>query len=98
MHEVLSHPLRPIPWALANGDGSLRKTDRLRNDIGKNIPAENLTERLACIIDGLSIIQKLDGKNKAFAELVKSALKRVLHEGNQSNRIDVVFDVFDVFQ
>ena len=67
----------------------------LRNAIGKNVPlAENLIERSACTIDGISIIQKLDGKNQTFAELAKSALKRVLHEGYPSNRIDVVFDVY----
>ena len=27
MKQVLSHPPGPIPWALAEGDGSLRKTD-----------------------------------------------------------------------
>ena len=30
MKQVLSHPLGPIPWALANGDGSLRKTDKAK--------------------------------------------------------------------
>ena len=97
MREVLSQPLGPIPWALANGDGSLRKTDktRLRNEIGKNVPpAENLSERSASNIDGMSIIQKLDGDNKTFSELAKSALKHVLREGDQNNRIDVVFDVY----
>ena len=27
MKQVLSHPPGPIPWALAEGDGSLRITD-----------------------------------------------------------------------
>ena len=37
MREVLSHPLGPIPWALAKGDGSLAKTDKaiLMNEIGR---------------------------------------------------------------
>ena len=28
MEQILSHPLGPIPWALANGDGSLEKLTR----------------------------------------------------------------------
>ena len=28
MSDVLSHPLGPLPWALANGDGSLRRTNK----------------------------------------------------------------------
>lgn len=26
--EVLAHPLGPLPWSLANSDGSLRKTNK----------------------------------------------------------------------
>ena len=28
MSDVLSHQLRPLPWALANEDGTMRKTDK----------------------------------------------------------------------
>ena len=40
MKKVLSYPLGPIPWALANADGSLRKTDKAKfmNDIAQNVP------------------------------------------------------------
>jgi hypothetical protein len=41
----------------------------------------------------MSIIQELDG-NKKYSELAKSALKHVLREGDQSNIIDVAFDVY----
>jgi len=42
----------------------------------------------------MGLVQKLSGNNKTFAELTKSALSKVLHEGAQSRRIDVVFDVY----
>ena len=45
---VLSYPLGPIPWALANVDGSLRKTDKAKfmNDIAQNVPVvEVFTEK-----------------------------------------------------
>ena len=39
MKKVLSYPLGPVPWALANADGSLRKTDKAKfmNDIAQNV-------------------------------------------------------------
>ena len=97
MKQVLSHPLGPIPWALANGDGSLRKTDKAKfmNDTTQNVPvAETIPDQSACIVDAMSIIQKLDGNGKTFQDLVKSALKMVIREGgDNSERVDVVFDV-----
>ena len=45
MSEVLSHPLGPLPWALANGDGTLRKTSKatLARELEKQVlPAETI--------------------------------------------------------
>ena len=67
MKKVLSYPLGTIPWALANADGSLRKTDKAKfmNDIAQNVPVvEVFTEKSVCIVDGMSIVQKLDGNQK----------------------------------
>lgn len=97
MRDVLSHPLGPIPWALANGDGSLRKTNKatLMNSIGETIPpVETLPKRSACIVDGMSVVQKLNVQSNTFAEVSNSVLKSVLREGDTSQRIDVVFDVY----
>ena len=81
MKNVLSYPLGPIPWALANADGSLRKTDKAKfmNDIAQNVPVVDVfTETSACIIDGMSIVQKLDGNQKTFGDIAKTALKIVI--------------------
>ena len=98
MKQVLSHPLGPIPWALANGDGSLRKTDKAKfmNDTTQNVPvAETIPDQSACVVDAMSIIQKLDGNGKTFQDLAKSALKMFIREGgDNSERVDVVFDVY----
>ena len=39
MSDVLAHPLGPLPWALANGDRSLRKTNKaaLAREMEKNV-------------------------------------------------------------
>ena len=97
MKKVLSYPLGPIPWALANADGSLRKTDKAKfmNDIAQNVPVvEVFTEKSACIVDGMSIVHKLDGNHKTFGGIAKTVLKIVIREGDKCNRVDGVFDVY----
>ena len=97
MNYVLAHPLGPLPWAIANGEGTLRKTNKakLARELEKNTTqAETMPRPSACIIDGMGLVQKLSGNNKTFAELAKYALSKVLHEGAQSSRIDMVFDVY----
>ena len=97
MSDVLSHPLGPLPWALANADGTLRKTNKavLAMELEKQVlPAETIPGPSATIIDGMSLIQKLQGNDWTFSRLAELALTQVLHEGVDSHRIDVVFDVY----
>ena len=44
MKEVLGHPLGPLPWSLANSDGSLRKTNKatIAREFEKNTLPANL--------------------------------------------------------
>lgn len=98
MRDVLAHPLGPLPWALASGDGSLRKTNKAA--FGRELersasPAEVIPEPSATIIDGMSLVQKLKGNDKTFSQLADTALSHVVHEGAKSKRIDVVFDVYN---
>ena len=98
MKDVLTHPLGPLPWALANTDGSSRKKNKavLARQLEKNTtPAEyTIRSPSACLIDGMGLVQKINGNNKTFAELADSVLDLVLHEGAQRQRIYVVFDVY----
>ena len=97
MSDVLAHPLGPLPWALASGDGSLRKTNKaaLARELERNVsPAEVIPEPSATIIDGMSLVQKLKGNDKTFSQLARTALSHAVHEGGKSRRIDVVFDVY----
>ncbi len=95
--DVLAHPLGPLPWALANGDGSLRKTNKaaLARELEKNVsPAGVIPDPLATIIDGMSLVQKLKGNDKTFSQLAESALAHVFQECAKSRRIDVIFGVY----
>ena len=83
--------------SLANGDGSLRKTNKaaLARELEKSAsPAEVIPEPSATVIDGMSIVQKMKGNDKTFSQLAESVLCHILHEGANSQRINVVFDVY----
>ena len=61
MKDVLAHPLGPLPWALANSDGTLRKTNKavLAKELEKNVSAaEEIPTASATIIDGMGMVQK----------------------------------------
>ena len=67
VRDVLAHPLAPLPWDLANGDGSLRKTNKagLARELERNIsPSEDIPDPSTCIIDGMSLVQKMNSNNK----------------------------------
>lgn len=96
MQEVLSHPLGPLPWALAAPDGSLKKTAKssLAKALQDGAPAvENVPPQSACIIDGMALVQRIKGDQKTFREVADMLLTMVLREGASSARIDAVFDV-----
>lgn len=95
--DVLAHPLGPLPWALSNPDGSLRKTNKaaLARELEKSVASvEEIGENTACIIDGMSLVQRVKGDGKTFGEIAKSLLHQALLEGRNSARIDIVFDVY----
>ncbi|KAG0727608.1 hypothetical protein GWK47_034280 [Chionoecetes opilio] len=97
MKEVLKHPLGPIPWSLANTDGTPKKTNKAalaRKLEAKAAPAEDIERPSACIIDGMSVVQKLKGDKLTFEELADHMLASALRIGIGSERIDVVFDVY----
>ena len=96
MNDVLCHPLGPLPWSLASADGSLRKTNKasLAKQLQKNMTAADMIPQpCAQIIDGMAMVQKIRG-DKTFAEVADNLMYIVLNEGTDSQRIDVVFDVY----
>ena len=90
MKDVLAHPLGSLPWTLANADASLRKT----NKAWECISCRSYPNPSTCIIDGMGLVQRMNGNNKIFAQLAESVLSMVLYVGVQNGRIDVVFDAY----
>jgi len=62
MKEVLTYRLGPIPWALSNPNGTLRKTNeaQLSKHLKRDItPSDTIPSNSACIIDGMAMVQKI---------------------------------------
>ena len=86
MKDILAHPLGPLPWALAYADGSLRKTNMAApaRELEKNVsPAEAIPTPSTCIIDGMGLVQRMNGNNKTFAQVAESVLSMVLYVVNR---------------
>lgn len=97
MREVLEHPLGPLPWSLANSDGTLKKTNKaaLARKLEENVAsAEHIPQPSAHIIDGMSLVHKMNGENLTFEEFSLQLLNRVLQIAGNSKRVDIVFDVY----
>ena len=97
MQDVLNHPLGPLPASLACNNGFPRKTNKAR--LGKELekliqPTTEVTRPSAYLIDGMALVQKLKIDYLTFGEIADKILSRVLLEGEGSNRVDVVFDVY----
>lgn len=74
MKEVLSHPLGPLPWALATPDGLLRKTNKaiLGHELQKHgTSVETFTVPSACVIDGMGIVQRIKGDQTTFGQIAE---------------------------
>ena len=92
MREVLKHPLGPLPWALSNCDGTLKKTNKstlARHIESRVAPAESIPLPSACIIDGMSLVNKISGDNRTFGDIAESIFMIAIQSGNASSRIDL---------
>ena len=90
MQKVISHQLGPVPWSLADADGSTRKTNKTKivNYMGQKVlPVESVIDGSACITDGKTIVQKVNESNQTFSTIARFILKIVLQEGNDMQEI-----------
>ncbi|KAG1714163.1 hypothetical protein GQR58_001793 [Nymphon striatum] len=97
MHDVLSHPLGPLPWTLANGDGTMKKTNKAvlsKHLESKVLLVEEVPHTSAILIDAMGLMHKLHGENRTFSELSDHVFSQMLHAGHGSDRVHVIFDVY----
>ena len=96
MREVLKHPSGPLPWALSNCDCTLKKTNKstIARHIERRVaPAESIPLPSACIINGMSLVNKIRGNNRTFGDIAESIFLIDLPSGNAIAE-DIVFDVY----
>ena len=97
MRDVLKHPLSPLPWSLANCNGTMKTTNKaaLARKLEKLVSAtEQVQQPSACMRDGMSLMQKLTGKNHTFDEVASMLLTTVLNISTTFIWVDVIFDVY----
>ena len=90
--KVLQHSLGPVPWALAAGEGTLRKTKKasLANEIEKLAAATDcITRPTACVKD---IIQKHKRNQTTFAAIANTIFRKFKDEASECGRAYADFD------
>ena len=93
---IFKYPLGPLPWALAEPSGALKKTSKasLLHKTESNVQLlDSLHGEQVFIIDGMSYVQQSKVYNKTFGHFAMDLLSRILAAGKKASRIDVVFDV-----
>ena len=72
MKSVMQYELVPSPWCLVTSGGLLRKTNKssLAISLEKlDSPVESVAKTSACIIDGMSLVQKIQGNHKIYRKI-----------------------------
>ena len=89
MQAVLKHPLGPLPWSLANTDGTMKKTNKAA--LGRKLEtmvftatADQIQQPSARVIDGMSLVHKMKGENHSFEEVASMLLLSVLNISSAS--------------
>ena len=87
MEHILSHPLKPHPWALFTPDGLLRQTDKasLAATLHKDVAvADQFPQNSASLIDGMNLIQRIKGDKATFDDIAATVFSMALNEGRHS--------------
>jgi len=76
-----------------------RKTNKAQ--LGRELeelvqPTAEIPSPSVCVINSMALVQKVKVSDQmTFGQIADAALSRVLQEGGNSRRIDIVFDVYN---
>jgi hypothetical protein len=84
MKEVLQHPLGPLHWSLANNEGEQSCSGQAYRK------GCNPYSWSAAVIDGMAQVQKIDGDNRTFAEILEQIFKTALRTHSASQCMHAV--------
>ncbi|CAC5415490.1 unnamed protein product [Mytilus coruscus] len=97
MREVLQFELGPLPWSLANVDGTPVKTNKsvLAGLLEKGVEQmQAIPEESMWIFDGMAVIQSITRIPSTFSDLAIVVLKTILLVSKRAPRIDFVTDQY----
>ena len=102
MRLLFSHSLGPVPWSLANADGTPVKTTKstLLVALEAGVPPVEVLSNAAHAIDAMAMIQSMKAVSGTFADFAKAVFARVLSCGGasgtttQQKRLDFVCDQY----
>ena len=97
MYVVLAFPLGQVPWSLASPDGSLVKTNKakLLHYLEEDCQLLTVLSPSSWILDGMAILQSLQGSSSTFADLASVFLQLILMKQHTTGcHVVVVFDYY----
>ena len=97
LQEFFSYPLGPIPWALAEANGELKKSSKAKimHELGKGVPrVEQVDAPFIPIFDGMALVCMVKCTSLMYNQFADDFLKLVVAKSCGSKRMDVVFDVY----
>ena len=91
--EIFVFPLGPVPWALADSMGTLKKTNKaiLMHDLEK---MQSQMKNTCTVIDGMALVRKIKTVGLTYGEFALKLLNTALSRNSSSTRADLVCDVY----
>ncbi|XP_065182225.1 uncharacterized protein LOC135812936 [Sycon ciliatum] len=99
LKELFQHELGPVPWALANADGSLVKTpkSKLLLALEKKVdPLESVPRGPAVMVDAMALLQSYTSAPPTFGQLSEQVFKQLVSylPATPPARVDFVADQY----
>ena len=90
---IFAFPLGPVPWALADSMGTLKKTNKaiLMHDLEK---MQSQMKNTCTVIDGMALVRKIKTVGLTYGEFALKLLNTALSRNSSSTRADLVCDVY----
>ena len=91
--EIFVFPLGPVPWALADSMGTLKKTNKaiLMHDLEK---MQSQMKNTCTVIDGMALVRKIKTVGLTYGEFALKLLNTAVSRNSSSTRADFVCDVY----
>ena len=97
LNQLFQYPLGPLPLALAETDGTLKKSPKsalLHKLEGPTEPVEVIPGEYAFIADGMACVRQIKASQLTYSEFAAHLLSFIIGCSKSAKRVDVVFDVY----